>query len=417
MTVHDNACPPRAPEPNDTRRRTPPGLKGVAVLQTALGAVRGQEGFFHYRQYDARELACAHGADTVWRVLLDDSAPDDRASHERFCAEVANQRMLPDSLRPLVAALPKTTPPLDGARALLATLASDGDCAPLLDQPPAERRRTALRIGALWPLLVGAAWRHGRGLPALPASPPGNLGHAATALWALSGNTPSRDHAAALDTYLALTVDHGLNASTFAARVAASTGTDLVSCVLAGLSALAGPLHGGAPSRVLEMLDAIGDPANAPAFAADALAGGRRLMGFGHAVYRTTDPRSETLHAVARRIAPERTQQAKAIETALLAALRAAKPDRILATNVEYYAAVVLEACGLGPELCTPMFACARLLGWTAHAIEQAERGVLFRPAAEYDGPPPSARHGNKRLPDRSQTRRSDDPSDKSQDE
>ncbi|MEM7201965.1 MAG: citrate/2-methylcitrate synthase [Planctomycetota bacterium] len=369
----------------------PAGLKGVPVVGTELGAVRGSEGFFHYRQYDGCQLARDHDVETIWRVLVDGGAPGDTAAQAAFGAELAALRAVPRALQELAAALPRDVAPLDGARALLAALRTADAVPPLLDQTPTERRRTALRVGATWPLLVGMAWRRAQGLPPLMGAPPAELGHAAVVLWALSGEVPAPARAEALDTYLGLTVDHGLNASTFATRVVASTGADLVGCVLAGLSALSGPLHGGAPARVLEMLDAIGPAANAAAFAATELAAGRRLMGFGHAVYRTTDPRSDLLREVAAALVAERAAQAQAIETTLLAALRAAKPDRVLATNVEYYAAVVLEGCGLPPALCTPMFACARIIGWGAHAVEQAHDGVLFRPKARYVGPPPAA--------------------------
>ena len=210
------------------------------------------------------------------------------------------------------------------------------------------------------------------------------------------GGTPAAEaEAQALDTYLATVCDHGLNASTFAARVAASTQAGLTSAVLAGISALKGPLHGGAPGPVIEMLDAIGASEKALAWIEAALDRGDRLMGFGHRIYRLRDPRADVLKAAVRRLAAAqgrdfgRLEFAEAVEAAALSILRARKPGRALDTNVEFYTALLLEALGFPPQAFTCVFAMGRTGGWVAHAREQVLGGRLIRPQSRYVGPRP----------------------------
>ncbi len=211
----------------------------------------------------------------------------------------------------------------------------------------------------------------------------------------VTGERPSPAAERALEQYLILTIDHGFNSSTFTARVVASTGADLIDAVTAALGALAGPLHGGAPGRALDALDAIGDPDRAPEWATSELAAGRRIMGFGHAVYRSRDPRSDLLREIALGLGDELggdlVERAVAVEGHILDALRQAKPDRALPSNVEYYAGVVMAAAGLPRSLFTPTFAVSRSVGWCAHAVEQAAAAKLIRPSARYVGSPPPA--------------------------
>jgi citrate synthase len=204
----------------------------------------------------------------------------------------------------------------------------------------------------------------------------------------LRGELPSPKRVRALEGYLCLLADHGMNASTFALRVAVSTRSDLISGATAALATLKGPLHGGAPSLVSEMLDAVGSPDKAEAWVEERLARRELLYGFGHRAYKTEDPRGLVLHEIARSVAdPVRFELAEAVERAALAALRRTRPDSRLFTNVEFYSAVVLEAVGLPRELFTPTFAVARTAGWTAHALEQAADNRLIRPDIEYVGP------------------------------
>jgi citrate synthase len=212
---------------------------------------------------------------------------------------------------------------------------------------------------------------------------------AASYLFYATGEVPSPELARALEQYLMLTIDHGFNASTFTARVVASTGADLAAVVTAAMGALSGPLHGGAPSRALDALDAIGDPSNAAAWVENEVAGGRRIMGFGHAVYRTADPRARLLRQVADDLGGPLVERAEAVEVEIERTLDRLKPGRPLATNVEYYAGVVMERCGLPRDLFTPTFAISRTIGWCAHALEQAAERKLIRPACHYIGPAP----------------------------
>jgi citrate synthase len=236
------------------------------------------------------------------------------------------------------------------------------------------------------PTVLAALWRLAHGDE--PVAPRDDLDHAANYLWMLTGREPSEPARNAVNAYLVAVVDHGLNASTFTARVVASTGADLGAVVTAGLGSLSGPLHGGAPSRALQLVD-LGSADRAVSYVRDQVASGGRIMGFGHPVYRTEDPRSAMLKRIALGFGGSRIEQAVVIERAVLATLEELKPGRALRTNVEYYAALVMEAAGIPPEMFTATFATARVLGWTAHALEQVRVGKIIRPASRYVGPPP----------------------------
>jgi len=203
----------------------------------------------------------------------------------------------------------------------------------------------------------------------------------------LTGREPEEQHVRALNAYLVLLADHGMNASTFTARVVASTESDIVSAVVAAIGALKGPLHGGAPSKVLDMLQAIGTLENAEPWLRNAMAHGQRLMGFGHRVYKTEDPRAEELREMARVADPQEFVLARRVEELALALLEEEKPGRRLYTNVEFYSAVLLASVGLPGDLFTPAFAMGRVAGWTAHILEQIGNNRLIRPEADYTGP------------------------------
>jgi citrate synthase len=196
-------------------------------------------------------------------------------------------------------------------------------------------------------------------------------------------------HVEAIDAYWISAAEHGMNASTFTARVVASTGADVAAALSAAVGALSGPLHGGAPSRVLKMLDDVAEMGDAERYVTDLLDRGERLMGFGHRIYRAEDPRAKVLRETSRRLGSPRVAVAEALETAALAELQARKPDRVLATNVEFWSAVVLDFAEVPSDLFTPMFTCARTAGWSAHILEQKREGRLIRPTAKYVGPPP----------------------------
>ncbi|HTJ58251.1 MAG TPA: citrate synthase/methylcitrate synthase, partial [Devosiaceae bacterium] len=269
--------------------------------------------------------------------------------------------------------------PVEAVRALTARLA-DGDDLP-----------TALDLLAAAAVFTPAVLRLREGKPAIPPDP--HLAHSADVLRMLTGAMPAPASAKALDTYLTTVSDHGLNASTFAARVVASTQAGLTSAVLAAISALKGPLHGGAPGPVLDMLDAIGTPEQAEGWLDGALDRGERLMGFGHRVYRVRDPRADALKTAVRTMVaegavdPARVKLAEGVEAAALAILKRRKPDRSLDTNVEFYTALLLEALGFPRDAFTAVFAMGRTAGWIAHAREQVLGGRLIRPQSVYVGP------------------------------
>jgi len=197
------------------------------------------------------------------------------------------------------------------------------------------------------------------------------------------------DHVRAIDAYWVSAAEHGMNASTFTARVVASTGADVAAALSAAVGALSGPLHGGAPSRVLKMLEEVEQTGDAEHWVSDALDRGERLMGFGHRIYRAEDPRARVLRRTCRALGSPRFEAAEALEKAALAELHARRPDRVLATNVEFWSAVILDLAEVPPELFTPMFTCARVAGWSAHILEQKREAKLIRPTAKYVGEPP----------------------------
>lgn len=363
----------------------PPGLNGVPVADTTIGDVLGDEGRYHYRGHDAVELARARSFEEVWHLLHEGALPEPAAAAE-FGRRVGAARVLPSSALPIVDVVAASNaPPLSGLRAVLSVVGPSLGIRPMLDLTHAERRDQSLRLAAVVPSVLAALHRRAHGLPVVPADP--TAGHAADLLRQVTGMEPDPVSARALEQYLILTIDHGFNASTFAARVVASTGADLVDCVAAALGALAGPLHGGAPGRALDALDAIGEPDRADAWVRAEVAAGRRIMGFGHAVYRAVDPRSTLLRELALELGGPLVERAVAVEQAIVTTLAAVKPDRRLPSNVEYYAGVVMAAVGLPREMFTPTFAVSRSVGWCTHAVEQAAVGKLIRPASRYVGP------------------------------
>lgn len=364
----------------------PPGLKGVVVADTALGDVRGQEGFYHYRQYSAPELASVRSFEDVWQLLIDGSLPDDER-RAAFLAEVAPYRKIPEPVMGLLPHLSRTAGSVSTAlRTALSHHASCLDLPASLDSDRDLLRTQTLQISAVVPALIAAIHRLRRGDEPVPSRP--DLPYAVDYLWMVTGREPDPTVARALEQYLVLGIDHGFNASTFTTRVVTSTGSDLGSAVVAGLGALLGPLHGGAPSRALDTLDQIGTPDRAETWVRDRVARGERIMGFGHPVYRTVDPRSVMLRAIAQSLGGELVEFAVQVEATVETVLAQLKPGRALHANVEWYAAVVMASCGLPRTLFTPTFAASRVVGWCAQALEQAEVGQIIRPSGRYVGPP-----------------------------
>jgi citrate synthase len=365
----------------------PPGLEGVIVAETEVGDVRGMEGFYHYRQYSAVELADKRSLEDVWFLLFEGHLPSADESWA-FAKEVRALRPVPEAVRGLLPAIAAAGGPImDQLRTAVSLTGHSLGFRPWLDVPAEELRANALQVCAAVPTLIMALHRLGQGDE--PVTPDPALGYGENYLWMLTGERPDPDKARAVEQYQMLTIDHGFNASTFTSRVITSTGADLAAAVAGGIGALSGPLHGGAPSRALDLLDAIGTAENARPYLVDAVTHGDKIMGFGHRVYKTTDPRSEFLRGVAERIEADKVAFATQVERAVVDVLAELKPGRNLYANVEFYAGVVMEDVGLPPELFTPTFASSRVIGWCANILEQAADNRIIRPSARYVGPPP----------------------------
>lgn len=352
------------------------GLEGVAVVETHLSHIDGERGRLIIRGRPIEELAGRVSFEDVCHLLWHGTLPRETekkelASHLGRAREAAFR-----FLGSLGGAL-EAPEAMDALRASLAHLSVGEDDFPTL-------------VGAV-PVFAAAWWRHRSGADPVPPDP--FLSHAADYLRSITGSAPSADVARALDTYLVTVAEHGMNASTFAARIVASTRSDAVSAVVAAVGALKGPLHGGAPGPVAEMLDAIGEPGRARAWLEAELAAGRRIMGMGHRVYRRRDPRAGILEATVDGLQgadpPGRLELARAVEAEARALLRERHPERVLDTNVEFYTALLLETLGVPRPLFSPTFGVARVAGWLAHVAEEWERGRLFRPSSRYMGEVP----------------------------
>jgi citrate synthase len=352
------------------------GLDNVVAAQTILSEVDVAAGRLILRGHDLDELAGSVSFGRVARRMLEGFFVD-LPLEDEFEAALGRSRV---EVFEEVVRLDEVLlqhEPVEAVRALTARL-SDGDDLAI-----------ALRLVTAPAVFTPAVIRLRRELT--PIVPDASLPHAGDILRMMRGEAANAAEAAALDTYLVTVCDHGLNASTFAARVVASTRAGLTSAVLAGLSALKGPLHGGAPGPVIDMLDEIGEAENARAWIESALLRGDRLMGFGHRVYRVRDPRADALKRAIRKLGTTsgRLAYAEAVEAAALAVLRERKPNRSLQTNVEFYTALLLEALSFPADSFTCVFAMGRTIGWIAHAREQMAGGRLIRPQSAYIGPAP----------------------------
>ncbi len=361
------------------------GLAGVVVGDTSLGGVDGEAGFFHYRQYDATELAARATFEQVWHLVHRGSLPTPNETRA-FGDEMAMLRGI-SGLEHASRSAPPDAPALRWLRTGVSWLSHTDGMASWLASTRLEDE--AARLVAATPTLVAAMWRarHGDG----PVPPTSDRPLVDNFLWMLEGAAPEPDRARALEQYLILTMDHGFNASTFAARVIASTGADIGASVTGAIAALSGPLHGGAPALVVDMLQDIGSPDRAGHWARTALAGGGVIMGFGHRVYRTDDPRSRALRDIAVRTGGPMATLAVACEPIILAELERHKPGHRLRTNVEYYAGALLADLRLPPPLFPALFAISRMVGWTAHVLEQIGDNRIMRPRARYIGRPAPA--------------------------
>lgn len=356
--------------------KSPIGLDGIPAAETVLSHVDGQQGELIIAGRRVADLAASAGFEGVtarlWSAATKRSVSD---AEVRASLGLARQRAF--ARLPELLAATAELPIIDGFRAAVAAL-----------RPEAGLSDEATIVGAC-PVIAGALVQ--RALGSQPIAPDPTATHAADTLRMVRGGTPEAGEVTALDTYLVTVSDHGMNASTFAARVIASTQADLFASVTAGYCALTGPLHGGAPEPVLEMLNAIGTRDNIKPCVDAALGRGERLMGFGHRIYRVRDPRADVLKAAIARLAGSGADLpfASEVEAYIRAALRQKNPERVLDTNVEFFTAILLDALKIPRQAFTPIFAVARVAGWTAHAREQQRTGRLIRPSSAYIGPKP----------------------------
>ncbi|MBV8931820.1 MAG: citrate synthase [Kutzneria sp.] len=365
----------------------PAGLRGVVVTTTTLGDVRGQEGFYHYRGYSAIELAESRSFEEVWLLFTTGQLPAASELAE-FRGKVAALRTLPDEVSaalPAIAHAGAEFSPLAGLRTALSLLATARGLPPLWDADSARAEADALLVCAVTPTILSALYRIRAGEK--PLAPRDDLGAAANWLYLVTGRDPAPARVRAIEKYLVATIDHGFNASTFTARVVASTGADVVSAVAAAIGAFSGPLHGGAPDRALASIDEIGTPDRIDDWVREKVIAGDRIMGFGHPVYRTEDPRAVLLREVARELGGDLVDFATTVERRVVEILAELKPGRELYANVEFYAGVVMELCGIPRTMFTPTFAVSRMIGWCANILEQTSDPKIIRPSARYVGP------------------------------
>src|SRR5262245_60923520 len=352
------------------------GLEGVVAAETTLSHVDGERGELVIAGFAVGELA-AHATfeETTW--LLWHSELPSPSELDAFRASLAAERTLPPATLALVRECARAhVDAMDALRIAAGTIS-------LVSAEPTA-------IVARFPTIVAAFWRLSRG--AEPIAPRAGLGHAANYLYMLIGDVPDAERVRGLETYLNTVVDHGLNASTFTARVITSTGSDLVSAVVGAIGALKGPLHGGAPGPALDMVFEIGDASRAEAVLRRKIEAGEKLMGFGHRVYKVRDPRADVLASAAERMFTRGGDMAlytlaRSVETTAVRLLEEYKPGRRLQTNVEFYTALLLHGLGLEVPLFTPTFAISRVSGWIAHAMEQRRANRIIRPQSIYTGP------------------------------
>ncbi len=356
-----------------------PGLAGVIAAQTRLSHVDGQLGELIISGYPVAELAQQAFFEEVVYLLWYDRLPN-QDELVTFTSELTAQRSLPQATLALLEAIAaENVPPMDALRMAAGTLSLG-----LVDE-----RQAALALVARLPTIVAAYWRLRNGRSPLAPNPA--LSHAANYLYMLTGDIPAMALTRGLETYLNTVVDHGLNASTFAARVIIATNSDMVSAVTGAIGALKGPLHGGAPGPALDMVFEIGKIDDAETYIRAKLERGERLMGFGHRVYKVRDPRAEILATAAEKMYQAAGDMAlydlaKGVEKTAVALLAEYKPGRNLQTNVEFYTALLLHGLGLETDLFTPTFAIGRVAGWIGHCLEQQREGRIIRPLSQYTG-------------------------------
>lgn len=357
------------------------GLDGVVAADTDMSLVDGENGYLVYRGYWAKDLAIHHDYEEVVYLLMKGELPGE-AELGAFKARLAGKRELAPHVRAVIDLLPQDSDMMSVLRTAVSAMGTSE-----YQWPPTEDQ--ALNVIAVIPTII--AYRHHRLQGTDAPAPRADLDHVANYLYMVHGVVPHSSHVRALNAYFVLTAEHGMNASTFSGRTILSTQSDLISAATGAIGAMKGPLHGGAPSEVIHMLNEIGTKDNAEAWIRGKLERGERLMGFGHRVYKTRDPRAMALREVTEKLTGEDPwfDFALHVENTAIRLLEEYKPGRRLYTNVEFYAAAVLRTVALPEELFTPTFSASRMAGWTAHLLEQAPVNRIFRPQSVYTGAMP----------------------------
>jgi len=347
-----------------------PGLEGVIAFETEIAEPDKEGGSLRYRGVDIEDLVGRVSFGNVWGLLVDNEFNPGLPPAEPFPLPVHSGDVRVD------------------VQSAIAMLAPAWGLRPLYDIDDEQAREDLARTAVMVLSYVAQSAR-GIGLPMVPQREIDKAGTIVERFMRRWRGEPDPKHVQAIDAYWTSAAEHGINASTFTARVVASTGADVAACLSAAVGAMSGPLHGGAPSRVLHMLEEVERTGDAVGYVKRLLDSGDRLMGFGHRVYRAEDPRARVLRRTAKELGAPRYAVAEALEQAALAELRARRPDRVLETNVEFWAAIVLDFAEVPPHMFTAMFTCARTAGWSAHILEEKRTGRLIRPSARYVGPGP----------------------------
>jgi len=345
----------------------PPGLAGVVAFETEIAEPDRDGGALRYRGIDIEKLVGKVSYADVWGLLVDGDFGAPLGAAEPVPLTVHSGDIRAD------------------AQAAIATMAPQWGLGPLIDIDDPQARADLARTSATLLDFVAQGAR-GSELPTVPSSRVEAAGSIVERFMVRWRGEPDPRHVSAIDRYWISAAEHGMNASTFTARVVASTGADVPAAISAAVGAMSGPLHGGAPSRALHMVEAVERSGDARGYVKQILDGGQRLMGFGHAIYRAEDPRARLLRATAKELGAPRYEVAKALEDAALAELRERKPDRVLETNVEFWAAIILDFAEVPAPLFTSMFTCARTAGWASHILEQKRLAKIIRPSAAYVG-------------------------------
>ncbi|OSM42748.1 citrate/2-methylcitrate synthase [Nesterenkonia sp. PF2B19] len=377
---------------DETLIDVPRGLTNVAVTETRISRVRGHEGYYQYRDRSAIEMARTATFEEAWALLVCGTASEGATLRDVASRTQRQHRGLVDRVSRAVgsASAPRRLDVVSGLKAALPMVSQELEMRPLYDLDEAQRMEDVVVLVSLVPELLAAFHRlkDGRGEGREADGPAAAPGLVRRYLQQVTDVVPDPACERALSAYLVAAMEHGFNASTFTARVIASTGADVASCLAGALGSLTGPLHGGAPSRALDALDtADAAGGSSEQWLRGEVAAGRRIMGFGHPVYRTVDPRSQMLKQFVRDLGGSRVQAALDFEQAAERVLAELKPGRALHANLEFYASVLMERCGIPREMFTATFAVGRVVGWSAHILEQAQDSKIIRPSARFTGP------------------------------